>query len=219
MTGIIQGFNHAKYRENTGTNHPANLVLLVTTNTLINLILSFMNERQLFRNWLLLLVTGLCLAACNGKKDLTHEDTLKIQELALKKYFGNSFSLTPAARPDYPVKTGTILSCIDDYQALHPKTEINRTYAVGFDRLALINYLTNIVTKNPNTQVDSIRIEFGLYNAKFLSTAGLPINPVKDVPGRLTVFLCPYFKGKRATVSNSLAADSVDSFNIGSLYP
>jgi hypothetical protein len=141
---------------------------------------------------------------------MSHEDSLKIQ--AWDK-LGNSSTQHLARNFDQPVKYSLAKACDSLYQSTY-----KGTYAVGFQGDSLRKWLVSVTT-NPNIEMDTIRICFGIYTKDFISH--YPIATNKE--GRTTLFLQPYFHGRPAIYHNqegNRGPDSlVDPFNLGSLYP
>lgn len=169
--------------------------------------------------YFLCIVASLLFSACN-KAELTKDQEMKIA--FYDKYFSEGDSLIGKSRFNQLVKADSADLCIANYESFKLKLDTNqlktmlRTTDVGFNFIELKYWLNDTLK---GVQVDEIRIYFGAYTKEYSETY---LDSNTSLVNRLSVFLWPYYKGKRAVkVKNDASKNDelVDPYNIGNIHP
>nr|MBC7613290.1 hypothetical protein [Pseudopedobacter sp.] len=174
-------------------------------------------------NYLLLFIAVLAFTACKQKSGntapgISPEDSMKIA--FYDKYFLPGQALSPNS-----INTSVNAKLAQDCLDLFGKVKKNRikneldqmfkTESVSFKFSELSSWMNDSLK---NVTFDSIRVCIGVYDKGLISAGNKPQSHI----GRLTVFLWPYYQGKKALkpkVQGMTQDAVVEPFNFGDLHP
>ncbi|TDQ11375.1 hypothetical protein [Pedobacter metabolipauper] len=165
----------------------------------------------------LVMVAMMSMQACKSdKKQTTSEDSTAVNKsltdtsaLAIDK-----FETTEGF--NQPVRYDLAAKCMQDYIDCDP-SKLPRTNGVKFEKVKLLKWLNKL---DDIANVDSIAFSLGKYDKPTLDVYA---NRDYKKLNRITIFICPYFKGGPAYLkpTDLIKTDSVkvDPYNLGEIYP
>lgn len=168
------------------------------------------------------LITILFYCSCtNNGSTVTTSATLSEEDSAkiafYDKYFAGELGIVPNDK-NKPIDPKIAQICVDEYLKIK-KGDLNdikqmlKTESVSFELKQLTSWLTDTLK---NVPIDTIRMTFGVYESQYIQHTQRP----DSLKGKVSLFLWPYYKGKKARKpKSSLGDEEVEPFNFGDLNP